>query len=333
MDHQTREMLRSSLSHVLVEDSGASLDDRLRELGWDDVLADDAPGALQLLFEMRGRTLSTADALGPVLARAIADALDAPELAAAVVVLPTTLHPVHLSSRVVGSELHVDGTALSPPGAGGPAVVPVADEGGSTRLAIVDRSGAGGWSWAPRHGGTDPTMTLVRVEGRADGAGVSWFDGDKAATAWEAVTTAARWALAAELLGIGAHVIAQAVDYAGQRVQYGRPIGTFQAVQHRLASAHASVVGASSVVAEAAATGSPWVALVAKALAGRAAEDACTQAQQVYGAIGFTWEHEFHRYLRRTYVLDWLFGDGRTLEFEIGTRLQTTGDVPRIGGL
>ena len=72
---------------------------------------------------------------------------------------------------------------------------------------------------------------------------------------------------------------------------------------------------------------------VAKTLAGRAAEDTCTQAQQVYGAIGFTWEHEFHRYLRRVYVLDRLFGDWRTLEFEIGTELQATTTVPRIGAI
>ncbi len=116
-------------------------------------------------------------------------------------------------------------------------------------------------------------------------------------------------------------------------MQYGRPIGTFQALQHRLAGAHATIVGAAHVVAEAAASGSRWDALVAKALAGRAAEDACTQAQQVYGAIGFTWEHEFHRSLRRTYLLDRLLGDWRTLEFEIGSTLQSTGDVPKIGAL
>jgi alkylation response protein AidB-like acyl-CoA dehydrogenase len=74
-------------------------------------------------------------------------------------------------------------------------------------------------------------------------------------------------------------------------------------------------------------------ATVAKALAGRAAETACTQAQQSYGAIGFTWEHDLHRYLRRAYVLDWMLGDWRTLEREIGTELIATGVVPRIGGV
>jgi len=95
--------------------------------------------------------------------------------------------------------------------------------------------------------------------------------------------------LAAELVGIGEHVVGAAVEYTGARVQYGKAIGTFQALQHRLAGAHALVVGASRLANEAVATGDPWTAMVAKSLAGHAAENACTQAQQCYGAIGFTW--------------------------------------------
>jgi alkylation response protein AidB-like acyl-CoA dehydrogenase len=107
----------------------------------------------------------------------------------------------------------------------------------------------------------------------------------------------------------------------------------FQALQHRLASAHAMTVGAGHLVTEAGLDGDAWTALVAKCMAGQTAEHACTQAQQCYGAIGFTWEHEFHHYLRRTYALDRLFGDWRTLEHEIGTRMQESGTVTRIGSL
>jgi alkylation response protein AidB-like acyl-CoA dehydrogenase len=116
-------------------------------------------------------------------------------------------------------------------------------------------------------------------------------------------------------------------------VQYGKPIGVFQALQHRLASAHAMTVGAGHLVTEAGLDGDPWTAKVAKCMAGQTAEHACTQAQQCYGAIGFTWEHEFHHYLRRTYALDGMLGDWRTLEHQIGTRLQELGVVPRIGSL
>ena len=181
--------------------------------------------------------------------------------------------------------------------------------------------------------GMDTDTTLAFVRGTVGPDAVDWLTGDTAARAWEGAVAAAQWALAAELTGLARHVVTGAVDYAGERHQYGKPIGTFQAVQHRLASVHAAVIGAEAVVAEAAESGSPWVARVAKALAGRAAEDACTQAQQVYGAIGFTWEHDFHRFLRRTYLLDRLFGDWRTLEFELGTELQATRTVPRVAAI
>ena len=175
--------------------------------------------------------------------------------------------------------------------------------------------------------------TIQAVQRPTSAAEVTSWPASPSADAWNTAVALGRWMLAAELVGIGRHVVTQAVEYAGERKQYGRAIGSFQAVQHRLASAYASVLGASSVVCEAAASQSAWAAKVAKALAGRAVEDACTQAQQVYGAIGFTWEHEFHRYLRRTYMLDRLLGDWRTLEHEIGAQLQATHEVPRIGDL
>ena len=150
---------------------------------------------------------------------------------------------------------------------------------------------------------------------------------------WTALEAHGRWLIACELVGIGRHVIASAVEYTKERVQYGKPIGVFQALQHRLASAHAMVVGAGHLITEAGLDGDPWTAMVAKCMAGQAAEFACTQAQQCYGAIGFTFEHEFPGYLRRTYALDRMFGDWRSIEHAIGARLQETGVVPRIGTL
>jgi hypothetical protein len=323
MDAATLGMLRSSLTHLLTDDGEAPLSERLTTLGWDEVLEDDAPSALQALFEIRGTTLSGADALGPLLARTIAESVHRPELAGATVVLPGSLHPERLTSRVEGSSLVVAGTATATP-AGAPAVVPV---GGDLCLALLPAT----VQWTSRPvGGTDPSMGLIDLAATVSVADCEWIEGRDA---WTHCTASARWALAAELVAIGHQVIGGAVDYTGQRKQYGRPIGTFQALQHRLAGAHASVVGAGDVVAEAVASASPWVATIAKAVAGRAAENACTQAQQSYGAIGFTWEHELHRSIRRVYVLDWLFGDWRTLEREIGARLLATGEIPTIGSL
>jgi hypothetical protein len=329
MDASTSELLRGSLRAVLSERSDRPLTGRLADLGWDDVLADDAPGALRLLFETKGEVLASDDVLGPLLARTIADAAPTASVpTAATVVLPSSLHADRPSARVDGDGLVVEGVALRTPGPGAPMIVPVANDDG-VRLALT----GGGEPVGEGFGGFDPDLGLICVRGRVAASSVTWIEGPDATCAWEAAVGCGRWALAAELVGIARWVVADAVAYTLERRQYGRAIGSFQALQHRLASAHASVVGASHVVAEAATTGSPWVALVAKSLAGHAAEDACTQAQQSYGAIGFTWEHGFHRSLRRVYALDRLLGGWRDLEAEIGRRLEETRLVPQIGAL
>jgi alkylation response protein AidB-like acyl-CoA dehydrogenase len=177
--------------------------------------------------------------------------------------------------------------------------------------------------------GMDPSLGLVHVTGTA---APTWIDADAEYVVTELIALAQR-ALAVELAALAQVMTADAVQYACDRRQYDRAIGSFQAVQHRLADARAAVTGAAVVAEEAFADGSPWTATVAKALAGRAFETASRQSQQVYGAIGFTWEHDFHRSLRRGYVLDALFGDWRSLEEEIGRTLAATRSVPRIGSL
>jgi Acyl-CoA dehydrogenase, C-terminal domain len=329
MDPETLDLLTASLEHVLTEDSGRSLVERLDDLGWDDVVAEDEVTALRLLFEMKGRTLSSDDVLGPRLSSRLADALGTAELADARLIFPESLHPDALSSRVDGDELHVAGIMLEVPARDAQVVTLVSDDNGAN-LATFSTNGQVTCSAV---GGMDPNLGLVRIEGSVPARGATPWGALRSRDAWDAAVAFGRWMLAAELVGIGRHVVTHAAEYAGERHQYGRAIGSFQAVQHRLASAWASVLGASSVVEEAAASRSPWVAKVAKASAGRAVEDACTQAQQVYGAIGFTWEHGFHRYLRRNYVLDRLLGDWRTLEYEIGAQLQSAREVPRIGAL
>ena len=324
MDHDTLEMLHSSLRHVLTEDSGASLAKRLDELGWDEVVADDASTAMRTLFEVKGDTLSSADALGPQLSKTLADSTGDEQLAAATIALPSPFGP---STCDAGNGLlSVEAMTLSSAGLSSVTVVPI---GSTPRLAVIRSENL---TMTP-FTGMDEWFRAHRLSGDIEAHGITWIDDDLAAAAWNAVVAQGRWLLSCELTAIGRHVLVSAAKYTGERVQYGRPIGTFQALQHRLASAHALVVGAGHLAKHAGESGDEWSALVAKAMAGRAAEFACSQAQQCYGAIGFTWEHEFHRYLKRAYTLDRLFGDWRSLEFEIGRRLQGTGVVPHIGSL
>jgi hypothetical protein len=313
MDHSTRELLRTSLGAVLANSDPATVAEDLTELGWDEVLIDDPIAATLLLFEVRGDVLSSADSLGPLLAERIGAGVGT-------VALPTSLDPSRPSSVIDGDAVRVEGLVLGDPGVSTVAV-PV---DGRIAVVLADRLDVAATGGAARD------IDLRRVAGKVPAGDLVWLEGTGR---WETAVAAGRWALAAELVGLSRRVVTDSVAYTIDRKQYGRPIGSFQAVQHRLASAHATTVGASHVVAEAAASGRPWDALVAKCLAGRAAEEACTQAQQAYGAIGFTWEHPFHRSLRRTYVLDRLLGGWRDLEVEIGRRLRETREVPKLGTL
>jgi len=115
-----------------------------------------------------------------------------------------------------------------------------------------------------------------------------------------------------------------------ERAQFGQVIGKFQAVRHRLAETLVAIEAADAMLGAAWEDGSPTTASVAKALAGRAGRTAARHCQQVLAGIGFTTEHELHRYVRRVLVLDTLFGGSRTLTKELGGELLATQQLPAL---
>jgi alkylation response protein AidB-like acyl-CoA dehydrogenase len=124
-------------------------------------------------------------------------------------------------------------------------------------------------------------------------------------------------ALAAELTGIAQHAMEMSVEYARDRKQFGRPIGSYQAVSHRCAQMLLEVEGARSGAYYAAWCGDsepdtlPLAACMAKAYASDAGWRVCTSALQVHGGIGFTWEHDLHFFLKRAKVDAILYGSAR----------------------
>jgi alkylation response protein AidB-like acyl-CoA dehydrogenase len=121
-------------------------------------------------------------------------------------------------------------------------------------------------------------------------------------------------ALSAEQVGAAGQALAETVAYTKVREQFGRPIGGFQALQHRLAVLHVLVASARSLscaAAEAAADGAPGLDLRAAA-ARTAATEALTRTAaemiQMHGAIGITWEHDAHRYFKRAHGDSQLLG-------------------------
>jgi len=121
--------------------------------------------------------------------------------------------------------------------------------------------------------------------------------------------------VSAEMLGAAERMLELATDYAKQRVQFGKPIGSFQAVKHRLADALVDVEGMRSAVWWAAwcvQTGSPdasVAASTAKIWCSDAARRVTGTGLQVHGGIGFTWEHDTHLFLKRAQLDSVSWGD------------------------
>ncbi len=116
-------------------------------------------------------------------------------------------------------------------------------------------------------------------------------------------------ATAAQLLGLAERMIGMTADYAKARHQFGKPIGSFQAVKHLLAGAQVALEFARPTVYAAAwsldqgESTASRTASTAKALASDAATEAARVALQVHGAIGYTWECDLHLFLKRTWAL------------------------------
>ncbi|MEU1948699.1 acyl-CoA dehydrogenase family protein, partial [Streptomyces sp. NPDC020125] len=123
-----------------------------------------------------------------------------------------------------------------------------------------------------------------------------------------------RAALAAEQVGGSGHALDATVAFVAQRHQFGRPIGSFQAVKHRLADVLVALEAARSGSAYAtacAAIASPQLPVAACAAAVVCSETfrlATAEYVQLHGGIGFTWEHPAHLYVRRARGAEALFG-------------------------
>ncbi len=159
----------------------------------------------------------------------------------------------------------------------------------------------------------DETRPQARIELRhAQAELLGPDDAEVVAAALAATGNAAAAVLAAEAVGAADRALERTVEYAKQREQFGRAIGSFQAVKHRLADVYVAVQAARSAAYYAA-----WAAArddgervggLALAQALDALRTASGEAIQLHGGIGFTWEHEAHLYFKRAASDELLFG-------------------------
>jgi hypothetical protein len=132
---------------------------------------------------------------------------------------------------------------------------------------------------------------------------------------------------ALEAVGIGSRAVEMAIAYIGEREQFGKKIGTYQAVSHPVVNAYVAVELARSLAYWAAlcvSTDAPQTDVAcaaANAQATEAAVRACETSIQVHGGIGFTFEHPLHRYYKRALELESALGFGRELRAGIAAYL------------
>ena len=134
-------------------------------------------------------------------------------------------------------------------------------------------------------------------------------------------------ALAAEQLGGAQRALDMAVEYAKVRQQFGRPIGSFQAIKHRCADLVLEVESLRSAVGYAAAavaadsTEVPVLAPLLKAYASEVYSHVAGENIQIHGGIGFTWEHDAHLYLKRAKASELFLGDASYHRDRLATRI------------
>ena len=163
----------------------------------------------------------------------------------------------------------------------------------------------------------EPAMDLTRELGWLDPAAVTGPDAFDLGGEEAVAALADRGATghSAEMLGGAGRVLDMTVQYAKDRVQFGRPIGSFQAVKHRCADMLVDVEGMRSCVYYAAwciGAGHPdasVAASTAKVWCSDAARRVMASGLQVHGGIGFTWEHDLHLYLKRSQLDQVSWGD------------------------
>ncbi|MFI0788722.1 acyl-CoA dehydrogenase family protein [Streptomyces lydicus] len=156
--------------------------------------------------------------------------------------------------------------------------------------------------------GTVTPLDLTRPLGHLtlDGArGRLLAAGDRARAAVDRALLTGAGLLASEQLGVAEWCLAETVRHTAERTQFGRPIGSFQALKHRMAALWLEVASARAAArnaADALATGSPDAAVavaVAQAYCGPVAVRAAEECVQLHGGIGMTWEHPAHLFLKR----------------------------------
>jgi hypothetical protein len=311
------ETVRAAIARACATADGeTAIDAVVARLGWLELLDAEPRDALDIVFSALGTTNATATVLDDV----VLSALGTRPHADLAVLLPrfAAWDP---PGRIEGGHLDARGLATARAATAGEMLVVCRTEAelwGVTVPMTVAEVGV-------VHGiDPDAGFRAVRVQGNA--AVAKRLD----AAAWESAVALGRRAMAHQIAGACRAMLALACAHAAERIQFGRPIARFQAVRHRLADALVAVEALEATLAAAGDEPYPDTAALAKAVAGRTARTVASHCQQVLAGIGFTTDHPFHRFLKRTVLLEGLFGSADEIVVELGRQLLATRTVPTL---
>lgn len=276
------------------------------DFGWRDLLLDDESAAVSILFRLSGELLVPGSFLDDVILNATG--IDDPGASALLLPRAGQLRP---TSRLGGGAVVADGLAQTGPTE---LLVPCVDASGQVALVLCGASAApdDGDALDPRAGWRPVRRELPVVR----------IVADDAEDLWAGMRAAGQRALAHELVGVATRMLEMTVEHVMVRHQFGQPLGRFQAVKHQLADVRLWLEAAELSAATAWEQPDLVSAALAKAAALRASRVARAACQQLLGGMGFTWEHEFHHYLRRALTIEPLLGDQRALHTWLGGELR-----------
>jgi hypothetical protein len=319
-------LVRETLDNLIEVTGPDRLTAVLEETGWCELYAEDIGLAVGALFESQGKLVATS----PMLATLLTMQLREPDGPWATLPTPALLPGPGTAgppAAVRDGAVHVDAFLFGP--------VP------TEPLITVASTPAGGMAMIELDGeqfrcdtvaGLDPSLAMSRLTGALDLAATESI-AEIDVLPWTEATATCRLAVGHEIVAAAQSALDLAIEHARQRTQFGRPVGAFQAIQHRLADAFVALDVARLALEAGWRERAEETAVLAKALAGHAARAVAREAQQVLGGMGFTWEHPFHRRLRRMLSLDLLFGSCGEHERQLGVQLIESQRLPALGAL
>lgn len=310
MDAEDVAQIADSLRRSLSADTGRA-SSVLDEFGWYELLVEEPQVAVATAFTLAGELLTSGSTLDAVVLAAAGVPVPGRDTRM-VLPPPGTQHPT--SQRGGDGAVLIHGIVQQGTGA---VVVPCYDTDGVLAFAVCH---------APLPSVADPideTAGWIRIGAsvplRCPTAEFWPLDSQR----WPVMVAAGRRALSHELLGLGARMLALTVEHVRTREQFKRPLGSFQAVKHQLADVHLWHEVAALSAAAAWEDCGVHSAALAKSAAMRLTRTARRTCQQLLGGMGFTWEHDFHRYLRRALTLEPLLGSTAELHAELGAVVRT----------